>query len=248
MNRKEIALNLEGVKAEIIYHYFESVKVKTFLLSFSKRRKVLSTLEGFKEVKFVGNHYNPPKLWDFVHKNKKEYEERIYSDLGINPKDIAMLFTGADMDNICFKKERFKDIQVCACVTAGVKSNAQRIGVDEAKSVEIRKGVFESLGTVNIIVLLNSSLTDGAMARSIITITEAKTITFQDLDIRSSYNPKIQATGTGTDNIMVVSGFGKEITYVGGHAKMGEIMARAVSYAVREAILKQEEQNAGEDI
>jgi len=240
MNRKGIALNLEGVRAEIIYHYFKSVKVKTFLLSFSKRRKVLSTLEGFKKVKFVGNHYNPPQLWDFVHKNKKEYEERIYSDLGIKSEDIAMLFTGVDMDNICFKKERFKDIQICVCVTAGVKSNAQRIGIDKAKSVEIRKGVFESLGTVNIIVLLNSSLTDGAMARSIITITEAKTIAFQDLDIRSSYNPKLQATGTGTDNIVVVSGFGRGVTYVGGHTKIGEVMARTVTCAVKEAILQQE--------
>lgn len=245
MNRKEIGLNLKGVNAEIIYHYFNNIKIKTFLLSFSKRRRVLSTLEGFKEVRFVGNHYNPPKLWDFVHKNKKEYEERIYSDLGIDSNDIAMLFTGVDMDNICFKKEIFQDIEVCACVTAGVKSNAQRIGIDKAGYIEIKKDVFEPIGTVNIIILLNSSLTDGAMARSIITATEAKTIAFQDLDIRSSYNPELQATGTGTDNIVIVSGFGQEITYVGGHAKIGEIIARTVTCAVKEAILKQEVQNAG---
>jgi adenosylcobinamide amidohydrolase len=78
------------------------------------------------------------------------------------------------------------------------------------------------------------------MARSIITITEAKTISLQDLDMRSSYNPEIQATGTGTDNIIVVSGFGPKITYVGGHAKAGEIIAKTVTSAVKEAILKQE--------
>lgn len=239
MNRKEIALNLEGVKAGIIYHYFKDVKIKTFLLSFGKRRRILSTLEGFKEVKFVGNHYNPPQLWDFVHKNKKEYEEEICADLGMNPKDIAMLFTGVDMDNISFEKEEFKNIKICACVTCGVKSNAQRIGVDKAGSVEVMEGLFESLGTVNVIILTNASLRDAAMARSIITVTEAKAIAFQDLDIRSSYNPEIQATGTGTDNIIVVSGFGPEITYVGGHAKIGEIMARVVTQATKEAILKQ---------
>jgi len=239
MNRKEIALNLEGVRAEIIHHYFKDTKIKTFLLSFCKRRRVLSTLEGFKKVRFVGNHYNPPQLWDFVHKNKRKYEEKIYADLGLNSKDTAMLYTGVDMDNIFVKREEFKNIKVCACATCGVKSNAQRVGVDKAKSVEVRKGVFESLGTVNIIILTNSALTKGALARSIITITEAKTIAFQDLDIRSSYNPEIQATGTGTDNIVVVSGFGQEITYVGGHAKIGEIMARAVTCVVKEAILKQ---------
>lgn len=230
MKIRGICLDLEGVKAKIIYHHFESIKIKTFLLSLATRRRVLSTREGFKEVKFIGNHYNPPQLWDFLHKNKKDYEQKLYTDLGVDSEEIAMLFTGADMDNIAIKIEEFKDFKICACVTAGVKSNAQRIGVDKAKSIEVGKGVFETLGTVNVIILTNTTLTDGALARSIITITEAKTIAFQDLDIiRSSYNPGLQATGTGTDNIIVVSGFGPKITYVGGHTKIGEMMAKTIT-------------------
>lgn len=241
MKSKRVILDLEGTKTHIVYHRFRKIGIKTFLLSFVRKRRILSTLEGFKQVKFVGNHYNPPHLWNFVHKNKKEYEKKIYADLEISPDEVAMLFTGADMDNISIRKEEYDDIKVYACVTAGVKSNAQRIGVDRAGSVE-KEGDFKRLGTVNIIVLINASLSDGAMARSIITITEAKTIAFQDLDIRSSYNPEIQATGTGTDNIIVVSGVGAvpKITYVGGHTKAGEIMAKAVTSAVKEAILKQE--------
>ncbi len=241
MKSREINLNLEGTKAEIIYHKFQDIEVKTFLVNFKIMRRVLSTLEGFKKAKFVGNNYAPVQLHDFLYKNKKEeeYKEKIFADLGVEPEYTAMLYTGADVDNISIKTEEFGDIKICACVTAGVKSNAQRIGVDEAKNIE-KDGEFETLGTINIILLTNASLTDGAMARSIITITEAKTISLQDLDIRSSYNPEIQATGTGTDNIIVVSGFGPKITYVGGHAKVGEIMAKAVTSAVKEAILKQE--------
>ncbi len=67
---------------------------------------------------------------------------------------------------------------------------------------------------------------------------KAKTIAFQDLDVRSSYNPDIQATGTGTDSVMVISGRDSEISYVGGHAKTGEIMAHAVISAMKDAILK----------
>jgi adenosylcobinamide amidohydrolase len=238
VNSRKIDLNLEGTEARITCHYFKDAKVKTFLVSFAIKRRILSTLEGFKKVKYVGNHYNPPQLWDFVHENKKEYEKRIYADLKIKPNEVAMLFTGADMDNISIKMEESQDLKICACVTAGVKSNSQRIGVDEAGSIE-KEGKFKHLGTINIILLTNASLTDGAMARSIITITEAKTIAFQDLDIRSSYNPEFQATGTGTDNVIVVSGFGPVITYVGGHTKIGEIMARTVTSAVKEAILKQ---------
>ncbi|HEA46883.1 MAG TPA: hypothetical protein ENH97_00535 [bacterium] len=239
MKNREIVLDLEDTKAQIIYHCFKETKVKTFLISFAAKRKVLSTLEGFKKVRYVANHYNPPELWDFVHKNKKGYEKRIYADLKLKPGDVAMLFTGVDMDNLSIKREKYGDFRVYACVTAGAKSNAQRIGVDKAGSVEKEEGEFERLGTVNIIVLTNASLTVGAMARSIITITEAKVIAFQDRDIGSSYNPRIQATGTGTDNIVVVPGIGPGISYVGGHTKAGELMAKAVTSAVKEAILKQ---------
>ncbi|MBW2107036.1 MAG: adenosylcobinamide amidohydrolase, partial [Deltaproteobacteria bacterium] len=67
-----------------------------------------------------------------------------------------------------------------------------------------------------------------------------KTAALQDLDIRSSYTPQInQATGTGTDNIIVVEGTGKRIDNAGGHSKMGELIARAVYKAVQEAVYKQ---------
>lgn len=248
MKNREINLGIEDIKAEIIYHKFKDIIVKTFLVSFDTKRMVLSTLEGFKEVKFVGNHYNPPALWDFIHKNKEKYEEEIFADLCFNIEDVAMLYTAADMDNISIKNEEFRDIKICVCVTAGVKSNAQRIGIDIAKNIEIDAGKFESFGTVNIILLTNASLSAGAMARSIITITEAKTIAFQDLDIRSSYNSEVQATGTGTDNLIVVSGFGQKITYVGGHTKIGEIIAKTVTSAVKEAIFKQDYQKKVEKI
>lgn len=208
------------------------------MCSFKSERRILSTLEGFKQIKFVGNHYNPPELWDFVHKCKKEYEERIYADLGIKPDEATMLFTGVDIDNLSIKMGEYDNVKIYSCVTAGVKSNAQRIGVDKAGNVE-KEGGFVPLGTINIIVLTNASLIEGAMAGSIITITEAKTIALQDLDIRSSYNPEIQATGTGTDNIVIISGFGPRITCVGGHTKLGELMGKAVTSAVKEAILKE---------
>lgn len=95
MSSRKIDLDLEDIRAEIIYHHFRDIDVKTFLVTFDVKRKALSTLDGFKEVEFVGNHYNPPQLWDFLHNNKKDYEEKIYADLKVNSDDIAMLFTGA---------------------------------------------------------------------------------------------------------------------------------------------------------
>jgi len=59
------------------------------------------------------------------------------------------------------------------------------------------------------------------------------------MDIRSTYTPENQATGTGTDNMIVVSGEGPLVKYTGGHAKMGELIGIVVKRAVAEAIEKQ---------
>ncbi len=239
MKEKEIEIDLEGTKARIIYHQFQGIEVKTFLASFAKGRRCLSTREGFKEVKVVANHYNPPVLWEFVHQNPNAHVNKIFSDLNLPPAETAILLTGADMDNLALRKEEYQEFKIVTLVTAGTKSNAQRIGVDKAGSLE-RDGRFETLGTINMIVLTNASLSEEAMTRGIITLTEAKVIALEDLDIRSSYNPEIRATGTGTDNAIIVSGEGPRIDYLGGHAKMGELMARAVTSAVKEAIFKQD--------
>jgi ABC-type Fe3+-hydroxamate transport system substrate-binding protein len=74
----------------------------------------------------------------------------------------------------------------------------------------------------------------------VIGITEAKTAALWDMDIRSSFTSLVNpATGTGSDNILVVQGTGPVIEYTGGHAKMGELIASAVYVGVQEAVLKQ---------
>jgi len=123
-------------------------------------------------------------------------------------------------------------MKVAALVTAGVRSNAVRMSSDEGK--------FYEPGTINIILMTNCRLTARAMSRAIITATEAKTAALQDLDIRSTHTGRFhQATGTGTDNIIVVEGDGVRIDNAGGHSKMGELVAKAVYYGVMEAIFKQ---------
>ncbi|MBW1806054.1 MAG: adenosylcobinamide amidohydrolase, partial [Deltaproteobacteria bacterium] len=88
--------------------------------------------------------------------------------------------------------------------------------------------------------LPNMRLTPRAMTRAIISATEAKTAALTDLDIRSSYTSMInQATGTGTDNMIVVEGKGTLIDNSGGHTKVGELIAGSVYGAVTEAIYRQ---------
>ena len=240
MKEKEIPLKLKGITARIIYYTCEGFEVKTLLVYLGEKHRVLSTRDGLREVSFIANHYNPRPLWDEMHGDYQGFENRLPYILGIHPGEISLLTTGADMDNLAVCERSYQEFMMCCLTTAGVKNNAQRMGVDEAGSVE-RDGKFENLsGTINIILLTNATLSDGAMARAIITATEAKTAALQDMDIRSTYTPENMATGTGTDNIIVVSGKGPLIGYTGGHTKMGELIGMAIKHAVAEAVKRQE--------
>ncbi len=213
---------------------------KAFVVEFSRPLEVLTTLEGFKKVDTVGNFHLHPRLWG----QDWDLESLMTTAAGILEKKGAsstFLFTGVDMDKIAFSTQRFRDLVVWVAVTAGVMGNAMRAGVDEGKYLQ-KHGKWEKVGTVNIMVFVNRAMTPGAMANAIIRITEAKTSVFEDLGIRSTYSPQVQATGTGTDNVMVVAwGPGDDVfTSAGGHTKLGELVARGVREALFKAIRNQE--------
>jgi len=239
-----IDLHLDYIKdARIAYSRINDFVNKTLIIDFKEPLSVVSTLEGEREgVKSVGNHYYPPPCWGLIHKlGFKKMKSQIYNVIDESEDTASFLFTGADMDNLAVKRKRFRDMEVYALVTAGVKSNAVRMSADE--------GRFYEPGTINIILLPNMKLTPRAMTRAIISATEAKTAALMDMDIRSSVTPLIhQATGTGTDNIIVAGGKGYRIDNAGGHTKMGELIAKAVYGAVQEAVYKQNGIIAGRNI
>jgi iron complex transport system substrate-binding protein len=204
---------------------------------------LVSTLEGERRgIGSVGNHYSSQPCCAIGHKSDlSSLKKRVYQVINKSEDTASFLFTGADMDNLVIKREKFRDMEVCALVTGGVKSNAVRMSTDE--------GRFYEPETINIILLPNMKLTSRAMTRAIISATEAKTAALMDLDIRSSYSSSLhQATGTGTDNIIVVRGSGVEVDNAGGHSKLGELIAKAVYEGVREAIYKQNKMTASRNI
>ena len=214
---------------------------KTLMIDFKTPQTIVSTLEGERDgILSVGNHYTPPPTWGPGHYLGIEtIRTNILAANGKTKENTSFLITGANMDNLSVKEKSFKKMKVVAVATAGVMSNAVRMSKDI--------GMHYEPGTINIIIMSNMKLSRRAMTRAIISATEAKSAALDDMDIRSTYSPlKNPATGTGTDNILVVQGAGsfidgKEISIenTGGHSKMGELVARAVYDAVEEAILKQ---------
>lgn len=204
-------------------------------IDFNHPQFILSTLEGPKEgIQTVGNHYFEPAFWMVSQTHTAHDLISKVCNLTKRPKQSSsILLTGADMENLVMISKKHKNLTIHALVTAGVQSNAMRMSKDE--------GLYFKAGTINIIIMSNRKLSKKAMTRAIITATEAKTAALQDMDIRSAYTPLIHpATGTGTDNIIVVQGsIGTLIDQTGGHTKAGALIAKAVYDGVQQAIFKQ---------
>ncbi|SHH93552.1 helical backbone metal receptor [Desulfofustis glycolicus] len=225
---------------------------KSVLVEFAEPMRILSTLEGWREnIRWVGNHYFPPPAWGLGHQEGVQGLRRTtLAALGREAVDTALLFTGADMGNLALVSRSYRDLQVTALVTAGVQGNAMRAAFDEGLYYELDdQGQEKSSGTINILLLTNATLSPRAMSRALIGATEAKSAALQDLDIRSSYSALFYpATGTGTDNILVVQGSGPPVDAAGGHTRLGELIGKVVYDGVRDAVLRQNGLSAGRTV
>lgn len=241
---RQLLGEFHGIKGEVVNHQVWGIPANALVLYLPEVRNALSGRQGFRKVKAVCNCHLPQFLWQLLHNRQRDWKtyfgevlRGILIELDLPLDKVAVLSTGVNMEHLAWAEEVYEELWILAFVTAGVKTNAMRIGEDRTSYIE-PNGQFEKVGTINTILLTNASLNSAALAASFITITEAKVIALQELDIRSSYNPDWQATGTGTDQIVVVSGKGSKCTYVGGHAKVGELMARAVTRATIDALRK----------
>lgn len=238
-----------GATARILKTDRNGLSEKSLIIEWSQSRHLISTTDGIINGRAAINHGADPKLWMKVAKELdtpqrcggKVYEQQrkalIADKLGRQPDELTLMGTAADMDNLAVVTRQFGPFTVTALVTGGVKNNAMRSGVDEGTHSE-PQGL--PAGTINIIVLTNARLTDGALARAVVTVTEAKTAALEDLRVPSSYTKGVQATGTGTDSVIIVSGAtGPVATYTGGHSRIGDLIAKAVHQAVLEALEKQ---------
>ena len=243
LSERVIKIDLSYIEdASIVKTRIKDFVNKTLLIRLKHPMKGVSTLEGELDgIEVVGNHYYPPPLWGISHKSGlKRLRNDTLKALGVRPATTSLLFTGADMDNLAIAKETYEEIQVYALVTAGIRSNAQRMSKDSGPFYEPDAPKNNGPGTINILILTNHRLSKRAMTRAIITATEAKSAALADLDVRSSYTPlRNVATGTGTDNIIIMEGDGEILDNSGGHTRLGELIAKAVYKGVIQAIARQ---------
>ena len=214
----------------------------TILINFNVNRNGLSTSKlngGVNDVyKHVFNqHLSQDKINYLENHDVCEYLINECRLLNIDSDVSTGLITLARMENVSIVTKKFKDLEVTAIATAGVRTNASRAG-DESSYWE-ENGKFH-VGTINIILLANVCLEKSTLTEALMTITEAKTVAMDYLKIPSQYSNGY-ATGTGTDGVAIFSNLdsGNTLTNAGKHSKLGELIGKSVIESVIIAIGKQ---------
>lgn len=167
------------------------------------------------------------------------YHDRVCAEAGVPADGTAVMGTAANMNYVAIVREVDEDVAVTAAVTAGVEGNATAAG-EPATWRENDAGVQKVpayAGTINTMLFISRSLTPGALARVVVTMTEGKTAALQRLAVPSKRHIDL-ATGTGTDQYCIavpVEG-GKALTSASPHMKLGEIIGRATREATLEAL------------
>jgi len=176
------------------------------------------------------------------------YHRQVCAELGLDAARTAVAGTAAAMQYLGIVTHRWADLAVTAIVTGGVTGNAGSAG--DPADYDERDGTWErtsppagahaagtTSGTINTLLLFSSPLSDAALARAVMTMTEAKTGALFELAIGSRRSPR-PATGTGTDQYAIAApqAGGPLRSWTGKHTKAGELIGCAVREATLEAL------------
>jgi adenosylcobinamide amidohydrolase len=164
------------------------------------------------------------------------YHDAVCAEIGLPPAEVALMGTAANMNYAAIATANDKDLEVTAVVTAGVQGNAACAG-DPAGWREGEEGWEKVGGTINSLLFINRPITEAALARAVVTMTEAKSAALARLAVGSLYSADL-ATGTGTDQFVIAApDFGTyRLTSTSPHVKLGELIGRTVRDATLEAL------------
>ncbi|WP_298522818.1 adenosylcobinamide amidohydrolase [uncultured Methanobrevibacter sp.] len=212
----------------------------TIFVKFNVKRNGISTSKlngGFSSsFKSVFNHHLTQEHIDYLEDHDiGDYLIQHCWSLNIDSAYSTGLTTLALMKNVSIVTKSYKNIEVVALTTAGVRTNAVRAGDPGAFYEE--NGKF---GTINTIILISAHLDYETLLEAFMTATEAKTVALNDLKIPSQYSNGY-ATGTGTDGMCIFSNLESDntLTNAGKHSKLGELIGQCVIESVKNAVRKQ---------
>lgn len=194
--------------------------------------KVLSSAvvgAGFQwATHFVNRHVPNDYCCDDPEEEMKQYLKA----RSFNVHQTVGMMTAVCLEDAAYVYRKEADVSLYTIVTAGV-GNA----VDATKAWE-HESVAQTIGTINIIILIDGQLTDAAFVQAMMTATEAKAKALYDEHVLDS-NTNTIATGTSTDCVAIAaSQTGAVFDYAGTVTSLGKAIGRSVYEATVEALRK----------
>ena len=220
---------------------------QNIVLELHGKRRVMSTAPyngGYRtDLSYVLNHDGNPGTGCSVVMKGATYREHMLNtikEIGLDPKSSTGMETAVRMETAAIHTESYEQMSVTAIVTAGLEVNGGRVGDPATWAQDGDVAEEHRLGTINILLCLNVDLSEGAMARALVTSTEAKTAALQELAVQSRYSRGL-ATGSGTDGTAIIADRESAcyLTDTGKHSKLGELIGKSVKKAVKQALYQQ---------
>ncbi len=151
--------------------------------------------------------------------------------------DWTTLMTSAQLKDACWIRLSQSGLQVTVIVSAGV-NNACAAGITPYCVLDLPA---LTPGTINIMAFLSQALTPGAMVNAVQTVTEAKTQTLRELNVKCPVTGTF-ASGTNTDAVVIAADGTLPYPYAGPGTLMGYLLAlgvrKALSHAVKKYLLQ----------
>lgn len=215
---------------------------RTLVINLGGRWRVLSSAPqggGFRSASHIINHQvdaNPGMNGHFS--DPARYLRKLASQLGGGNYTVGLM-TAVPMTQLVTSRVSAGGLWVECFATVGV-TNAVRAGEWPLHSAHRKETHSTRIGTINLILITNGSLSTSAMVGAVQVATEAKTGVLRDHTI-PSWEGKDLATGTGTDAVVIACrllGEGPLHTYSGTHTMLGALVGRAVFNCVSRGLAK----------
>lgn len=215
----------------------------TLVVNLGGMRRVLSSAPqggGFTRARYVLNHQvesNPgANAGRSSHGSPAHYLRTLASGLGAG-KGAVGLMTAVPMKQVVTARISSGPVWVECFATVGV-TNAVCAG--EWPMIHDRACRASGVGTINLILVTNASLSSSAMVGAVQVVTESKTGVLRNHAV-PSWRGTPGATGTGTDAVVIVCrkrGEGPWHLYSGTHTILGAMIGHVVATCVTRGLAK----------
>ncbi len=235
-------MNVDGKVGAHVQTSYRVVQ-RTLIVDLGARRRVLSSAPqggGLTYASHILNHQVEASSTEngrlaVQFPDPSRTLRKLAGQLGVGAHTVGLM-TAVPMKQLVTARACAGALWVECFATVGV-TNAVCAG--EWLAGRARKGA-ERLGTINLILVTNGSLSHAAMVGAVQVATESKTGRLRDYAVPSCQS-RAAATGTGTDAVVIacrLRGQGPLCQYSGTHTIIGALIGRVVAHCVTEGLKK----------